>query len=55
MPRDREAEPGAGAGRDLDVSYVRKTASVTFDDAKATVAALIEATTKSGYPSRVQE
>lgn len=39
----------------VDVSYARKTASVTFDDAKATVAALIEATTTSGYPSRVQE
>jgi mercuric ion binding protein len=39
----------------VEVSYARKTASVTFDDAKATVAALIEATTKSGYPSRVQE
>ena len=39
----------------VEVSYARKSASVTFDDAKATVAALIEATTKSGYPSRVQE
>ncbi|MGH7358381.1 MAG: mercury resistance system periplasmic binding protein MerP [Candidatus Rokuibacteriota bacterium] len=39
----------------VEVSYGRKTASVTFDDAKATVAALIEATTKSGYPSRTQE
>jgi mercuric ion binding protein len=37
------------------VSYGRKTASVTFDDAAATVAALIEATTQAGYPSRVQE
>ena len=39
----------------VEVSYARKSASVTFDDAKATVAALIEATTTSGYPSRVQE
>lgn len=39
----------------VEVSYARKSASVAFDDAKATVAALIEATTKSGYPSRVQE
>ena len=39
----------------VEVSYARKTASVTFDDAKASVAALIQATTKSGYPSRVQE
>ena len=39
----------------VEVYYARKSASVTFDDAKATVAALIEATTTSGYPSRVQE
>ena len=39
----------------VEVSYARKSASVTFDDAKATVAALIEATTTFGYPSRVQE
>jgi mercuric ion binding protein len=39
----------------VEVSYARKTAPVTFDDAKATVAALIEATAKAGYPSRVQE
>ena len=39
----------------VEVSYARKSASVTFDDAKATVAALIEATTKSGYPARVEE
>ena len=39
----------------VEVSYARKSASVTFDDAKATVAALIEATTKSGYPARLEE
>jgi len=35
------------------VSYERKTAVVTFDDTKATVARLIDATTKAGYPSQV--
>lgn len=31
------------------------TATVTFDDEKATADALAEATTKAGYPSRVKE
>jgi mercuric ion binding protein len=39
--------------RKAQVSYERKTAVVTFDDAKATVGRLIEATTRAGYPSRV--
>ena len=33
------------------VSYEEKTATVTYDDAKADVARLTEATTKAGYPS----
>jgi mercuric ion binding protein len=37
------------------VSYEKKTATVTFDDAKTTLAALTAATTKAGYPSRVAE
>lgn len=36
-----------------DVSYERKDATVTFDDAKTNVDALIQATTNAGYPSRV--
>ncbi len=39
--------------RRAQVSYERKTAVVTFDDAKATVDRLIEATTRAGYPARV--
>lgn len=39
--------------RQARVSYERKTGVVTFDDAKATVGRLIEATTKAGYPARV--
>lgn len=35
----------------VDVSYERLEAVVTLDDARATVAALIAATTKAGYPS----
>jgi periplasmic mercuric ion binding protein len=36
----------------VDVSAESNTATVMFDDAKTTVAALIDATTKAGYPSR---
>lgn len=39
--------------RTVEVSYPRKTATVTFDDGRATVATLIEATTKVGYPAHV--
>jgi mercuric ion binding protein len=34
------------------VSYEKKTATVTFDDQKTTLAALTAATTQAGYPSR---
>ena len=34
------------------VSYEKKTATVTYDDGKATLAALTAATTNAGYPSR---
>jgi periplasmic mercuric ion binding protein len=33
------------------VSYARRDAKVTFDDAKTTVAALTKATEAAGYPS----
>lgn len=36
----------------VEVSYEKKEAVVTFDDAKTTVAALTEATKRAGYPSR---
>jgi mercuric ion binding protein len=35
------------------VSFEQKTATVTFDDAKTTVGALVEATTDAGYPSKL--
>lgn len=34
-----------------EVSFEKKEAVVTFDDAKTTVAALMEATKNAGYPS----
>lgn len=39
----------------VEVSLEGKTAIVTYDDAKTDVAALIEATTNAGYPSRLAE
>jgi mercuric ion binding protein len=41
--------PGVGK---VDVSAETNTATVRFDDEKTTVAALIDATTRAGYPSR---
>jgi periplasmic mercuric ion binding protein len=34
------------------VSFEEKTATVTYDDAKAAIPALVRATTDAGYPSR---
>ena len=43
-----EAVPGVAKAV---VSFKHKTAIVTFDDAKADVSALMNATTSAGYPS----
>lgn len=37
----------------VEVSREANTATVTFEDTKTSVAALIEATTNAGYPSRL--
>lgn len=37
------------------VNYASKTATVEFDDAKATTDKLSEATTEAGYPSTLKE
>lgn len=37
-----------------EVSFERKEAVVTFDDTKTDVEALIQATTRAGYPARVK-
>ena len=38
----------------VDVSYDKRQAVVTFDDAKATVQKLTQATENAGYPSTVK-
>ena len=43
-----DAVPGVAK---VAVSLATKTATVTFDDAKTSVSALIAATTNAGYPS----
>jgi mercuric ion binding protein len=39
----------------VDVSYQKRQAVVTFDDAKASVEQLTRATTDAGYPSSARE
>jgi len=41
--------------RTAKVSYERRTAKVSFDDTRTTVAALTKATADAGYPSLVDE
>jgi mercuric ion binding protein len=41
--------------RTAKVSYERRTAKVSFDDARTNVAALTKATADAGYPSLVDE
>lgn len=38
----------------VDVDYPKKTATVVYDDAKTTIAALEKATEDAGYPSTVK-
>jgi mercuric ion binding protein len=38
-----------------EVSYEKKEAAVTYDDAKTSVEALIKATEGAGYPSQVKK
>lgn len=40
---------------EADVSYEKKQAVVTFDDAKTSAKALVQATANAGYPSTVKE
>jgi mercuric ion binding protein len=47
-----QSVPGVKA---VSVSYEDKTAVVTFEDTKANVEALRNATTNAGYPSRVAD
>jgi mercuric ion binding protein len=46
-----ERVPGVSA---VAVSFERKEATVTYDDQRTSVEALIEAATNAGYPARVK-
>jgi periplasmic mercuric ion binding protein len=51
-PHTVKASLQAVAGvKAVTVSYMEKTATVTYDDSKADVKALTAATTNAGYPS----
>src|SRR5215469_3218622 len=39
----------------VDVSYEKKQAVVTFDDAKTNLGSLVKATTDAGYPSEPEK
>jgi periplasmic mercuric ion binding protein len=47
----KKALNGVAGVSHTEVSYERKDATVTFDDTKTNVDALIKATTNAGYPS----
>ena len=51
----RGALKGVSGVKAADVSLPHRTAVVTFDDDAADIAALIEATTNAGFPSRMKE
>jgi mercuric ion binding protein len=44
--------PGVAASK---IDFAKKTATVTFDPDRASVAALVEATTNAGYPSKLRD
>jgi mercuric ion binding protein len=43
---------GVAGVEKVAVSFEQKTATVTFDDAKTTTAALAEASTQAGFPAK---
>lgn len=50
---DKKALNKVEGVENIEVSFEKKEALVTFDDAKTTVEALLEATKNAGYPSSV--
>jgi mercuric ion binding protein len=44
--------PGVAASK---IDFAKKTATVKFDPDRANVAALVEATTNAGYPSKLRD
>ncbi|MBW3097026.1 cation transporter [Pseudohoeflea coraliihabitans] len=51
----RQSLAGVPGVRQVDVSFELKTATVTFDDETADIAALRAATTGNGFPSQLVE
>ena len=50
----KKALSGVSGVSKVEVNFDKKEATVTFDDAKTSVNALIKATTDAGYPSKVK-
>jgi mercuric ion binding protein len=51
----RKALENVNGVNDVEVSYAGKQAVIQYDDKKANIKALIEATTQAGYPSLLVE
>ncbi len=51
----RKALENVNGVNDVEVSYASKQAVIQYDDEKANIKALIEATTQAGYPSQLVE
>ena len=51
----RESMSAVDGVEKVDVSFESKTATVTFDDAKTTVAAIANASARAGYPAAPKE
>ena len=50
----KKALNGVSGVSKVEVSYEKKEARVTFDDAKTDTKALVKATTDAGFPSRAE-
>lgn len=50
----KKALTKVGGVSQVDVSFDKREAVVTFDDAKTSIQKLTEATTNAGYPSSVK-
>lgn len=51
----RKAMEGVEGVRRVDVDFESRTATVTFDDARTSVAAIAQASANAGYPARLSD
>lgn len=51
----KESMSAVDGVKKVDVSFEEKTVTVTFDDAKTTIAAIVDASERAGYPVTPKE